>query len=603
MNMNKNDTAVVFIDPQNEVLNVTEPGNSRNVPFEPSDQIAAAPLESIVCTQELRNRPSRPPEYEKENRALAVLASALADSPRTILQTLADKVFEVLQADSAGLSLLTKDGKRFYWAAVAGAWGPHVGAHAPRSFGPCGDVLDHNGPMLFAHWERRYPYLSWAMPLADEGLLVPFYVNGKAVGTIWAVAHDHHRKFDAEDLRLLESLGRFASAAHQAVALIDDLKVQIAEREKAEAALHELTDGLEMQVRVRTAELEQRNEEVKKLRDRLYKENIALREEIDKVSMFEEIVGASPALRKVLSSVTKVALTDSTVLITGETGTGKELIARAIHKTSRRSSRAFVSVNCSAIPLSLIASELFGHEKGAFTGALQQRLGRFELAEGGTIFLDEIGDLPWDTQNTLLRVLQEHEFERVGGTQTIRADVRVVAATNRDLMSAMAAGTFRSDLFYRLNVFPIETPSLRERKEDIPMLVEYFIKRYASKAGKKIKSINKKSLELLQRYSWPGNIRELQNVIERSVIFCETETLVIDENWLPRNTGKTPPLNGSLSEELLAQEKAKIEAALAETRGRVSGPSGAAAKLRIPPSTLDSKIRSLKINPHRFKIT
>ena len=228
-------------------------------------------------------------------------------------------------------------------------------------------------------------------------------------------------------------------------------------------------------------------------------------------------------------------------------------------------------------------------------------MGRFELAEGGTIFLDEIGDLPSETQNTLLRVLQEHEFERVGGTQTIRADVRVIAATNCDLMSAMTAGTFRSDLFYRLNVFPIETPSLRERKEDIPMLVEYFIDRYASKAGKEIKSINKKSVELLQRYSWPGNIRELQNVIERGVIVCETETLVIDENWLPRNAVKTPPLSRPLSEELRAQEKERIEAALTESRGRVSGASGAAAKLGIPPSTLDSKIRSLKINRHRFK--
>jgi transcriptional regulator with GAF, ATPase, and Fis domain len=341
--------------------------------------------------------------------------------------------------------------------------------------------------------------------------------------------------------------------------------------------------------------------EIKALKDQLYKENIALREEIDKKSMFEEIVGASRALRSVVSSVTKVAPTDSTVLVTGETGTGKELIARAIHGRSRRSSRAFVSVNCLAIPESLIASEFFGHEKGAFTGALQQRLGRFELAEGGTIFLDEIGDLPSESQNSLLRVLQEHEFERVGGRQTIRADVRVIAATNRDLMSAMTAGAFRSDLFYRLNVFPIETPPLRERKEDIPMLVEYFIDRYARKAGKTIKSINKKSLELLCGYSWPGNIRELQNVIERGVIVCETETLVIDENWLPRNAAKTPVLSRPLSEELLAREKERIEAALAETRGRVSGASGAAAKLGIPPSTLDSKIRSVKINRHRFK--
>jgi transcriptional regulator with GAF, ATPase, and Fis domain len=575
--------------------------SNNDVPLKALIRDDAIPLESILCTEELRRRPWRPPDCGKENTALVALVSALADSPHTILQTLAEKVVEILQADSAGLSLLTKDEKRFYWAAIAGAWKPHIGGGTPRDSGPCGDVLDRNVPMLFTHWERRYPYLRPAIPLAEEGLLVPFDVNGKAVGTIWAIAHNDCRKFDAEDLRLLESLGRFASAAYQAVTSIDDLKFQIAEREKAEAALHELTDGLEMQVRARTEELEQRNEEVKKLQDQLYKENIALREEIDKASMFEEIVGASPGLRRVISGVTKVAPTDSTVLITGETGTGKELIARAIHKRSRRSSRAFVSVNCSAIPQPLIASELFGHEKGAFTGALQQRFGRFELAEGGTIFLDEIGDLPSETQNALLRVLQEHEFERVGGTQTIRADVRVIAATNRDLMSAMTAGVFRSDLFYRLNVFPIETPSLRERKEDIPMLVEYFIDRYTSKAGKEIKSINKKSLELLQRYSWPGNIRELQNVIERAVIVCETETLVIAENWLPRNAVKTPPLSRPLSEELLAQEKARIEAALTESRGRVSGPSGAAAKLGIPPSTLDSKIRSLKINTHRFK--
>ncbi|MGE5303368.1 MAG: sigma 54-interacting transcriptional regulator [Alphaproteobacteria bacterium] len=1111
----------------------------------------AVSLESILCTEELRRRPSRPPDYEKENRALVALASALADSPRTILQTLAEKVVEVLQADSAGLSLLTKDDKRFYWAAIAGAWQPCIGGGTPRDFGPCGDVLDRNVPMLFTHWERRYPYLSPATPLAEEGLLVPFYVKGKAVGTIWVIAHSDRRKFDAEDLRLLESLGRFASAAYQAVASIDVLKFQIDDREKAETALHQLTGKLETRVRVRTEELEQeivervRAEEVARaaqarfegileiaddaiisvdsnqrivlfnqgaekvfgyvqadvigkpldlllpqrfeevhrkhveefarspdvartmgqrrevsgrrkdghefpaeasiskldlggeivftviLRDiterkraeqrlvaqhtvaqvlaetatleeatpkilravceclewdlgelwridraagvlrcvemwhkesieaprleatrhdrtflpgiglpgrvwtrrepayipdvvqdanfprasiaareglhsafafpillgrevvgvmdffrreirlpdqdlldmmttigsqigqfierkraeeelrrseaylaeaqrlsqtgsfgwsmssgeifwseqtfrifeydraaepslelilqrthpedralvqqvidrvsqerqvfdfehrllmpngsikylhvvahgtkneldqiefvgavtditaaksaehriqederelrqildltpqhlgvlgpdgsRLYanhaaleyfgvtidqwraegsrldlvhpddrehfpgerksrflegaphefearllrhdgkfrcflfrlnplkderghitrwygtatdiedrkrteegirKENVALREEIDKASMFEEIVGSSEALRKVLLQVEKVAPTDSTVLITGETGTGKELVARAIHKRSARSARAFVGVNCAAIPQSLIASELFGHEKGAFTGALQRRLGRFELAEGGTIFLDEIGDLPADTQNTLLRVLQEREFERVGGTHSIRADVRVIAATNRDLRVAMSGGAFRSDLFYRLNVFPIEIPPLRERREDIPLLVEYFIDRYASKAGKKIKSINKKSLELLRFYSWPGNIRELQNVIDRAVIICETKTLVIDENWLSLDMGKSPPMSRSLSEELVAREKETIEAALAETRGRVSGPSGAAAKLGIPRSTLGSKIKSLKIDAHRFK--
>jgi transcriptional regulator with GAF, ATPase, and Fis domain len=290
------------------------------------------------------------------------------------------------------------------------------------------------------------------------------------------------------------------------------------------------------------------------------------------------------------------------VLITGETGTGKELIARAIHKRSPRSSRAFVNVNCAATPPSLIASELFGHEKGAFTGALQRRLGRFELAEGGTIFLDEIGELPAETQIALLRVLQEREFERVGGTHTIRADVRVIAATNRDLNAAIAAGTFRKDLYYRLNVFPIESPPLRERQDDILLLVEYLIDRYASKAGKKIRDINKKTLELLQSYPWPGNIRELQNVIERSVILCETENFSIDESWLSQKTPPTQPAGGQpLSDQLVTQEKAMIEAALAEANGRVSGPSGAAAKLGLPSSTLESKIRSLKISKHRFK--
>ncbi len=356
----------------------------------------------------------------------------------------------------------------------------------------------------------------------------------------------------------------------------------------------------------RRAEDDLRNafDEIRKLKDQLYKENIALREEIDKASMFEEIVGISPALHAVLSRVSKVAPTDSTVLITGETGTGKELIARAVHRRSQRCSRAFVSVNCAAVPRDLIASELFGHEKGAFTGATQRRLGRFELAEAGTIFLDEIGELPAETQIALLHVLQEHEFSRVGGTGSIRTNVRVIAATNRDLQAAIAASTFRSDLFYRLNVFPIEVPPLRERREDIPVLVEYFIDRYARKAGKNIRGVNKKSLELLQSYPWPGNIRELQNVIERSVIVCDTENFSVDESWLSRQPVATEPNKElGLFKRLPSQEKAAIEAALRESGGRVSGPSGAAAKLGIPGSTLDSKIRSLKINKNRFKTT
>ena len=342
-------------------------------------------------------------------------------------------------------------------------------------------------------------------------------------------------------------------------------------------------------------------EEIRVLRDQLYKENLALREEIDITRMFEEIVGSSPALQAVLAKVAKVAPADSTVLITGETGTGKELIARAIHKRSQRSARAFVSVNCAAIPHDLIASELFGHEKGAFTGATQRRLGRFESADGGTIFLDEVGELPPETQISLLRVLQEREFQRVGSNQSIHIDVRVVAATNRNLEAAIASGGFREDLFYRLNVFPIEVPPLRQRTEDIPLLVEYFVDRYASKAGKKITGIDKRSMDLLQTYAWPGNIRELQNVIERSVIVCDSENLSIDESWVGRGSRSVAAPAQPLSERLASQEKELIEAALAESNGKVSGPLGAAARLGIPQSTLDSKIKSLKINKHRFR--
>src|SRR6202042_2353085 len=297
----------------------------------------------------------------------------------------------------------------------------------------------------------------------------------------------------------------------------------------------------------------------KRWEERLRQENVALREEIDKASMFEEIVGTSPALQTVLSRVSKVAATDSTVLITGETGTGKELVARAMHRRSVRSSYPFVSVNCAAIPRDLIASELFGHEKGSFTGATQRRLGRFELAQRGTIFLDEVGELPAETQIALLRVLQEHEFERVGGAGPIRADVRVIAATNRDLHAAISTGSFRSDLFYRLNVFPIEIPALRERKEDIRLLVEYFIDRYARKAGKRITTVDKETLRLLESYPWPGNIRELQNVVERSVILCESESFSIDESWLPRQPSSAEPTDQiQLPLTLVAQEKNMI---------------------------------------------
>ena len=350
----------------------------------------------------------------------------------------------------------------------------------------------------------------------------------------------------------------------------------------------------------RTA-LEKAFQEIKQLKDELYRENLALKEEIDQSSMFEEIVGASGPLRRVLVQVSKVAPTDSTVLIDGETGTGKELIARAIHRRSQRSSKTFVSVNCAAIPPGLIGSELFGHEKGAFTGADHRRLGRFELADGGTLFLDEVGDLPSETQIALLRVLQERQLERVGGTQAIGVNVRIIAATNRDLKAAVAAGKFRSDLFYRLNVFPITVPSLRDRKDDIPLLVEYLIERYASKAGKKIKNIQKRTLELFHSYSWPGNIRELQNVIERAIILCECETFSVDESWLEPESARANERGNGLARLGAEQERELIESALAQSRGRIAGPSGAAAKLGIPRSTLETKITRLGIVKHRFK--
>jgi PAS domain S-box-containing protein len=843
---------------------VTEAGKStNNVPREDPIPDGAVSVESILCTEELRRRPWRPPDYAKENRAVVALATALVESPHTILQTLADTILEVTRSDSAGVSLLSTDdgGKRFYWPAIAGIWKPHVGGGTPRDFGPCGDTLDRNTTLLFRHLELRYTYFQPVTPPPVETLLVPFYVGGKAVGTIWSLMHDDVRKFDAEDERLMGVLGKVASLAYQTVASIDNLKLQIAEREKAETTLRELANGLETQVRVRTQELDQRNQELERsefclaegqrlaqmgswgfdpsgrydywseelfriygldpadgpptlerylacvhpqdrefmsetikrmheqhsgcdlkkriirpdgevryircvgipvvdnqvlkgfvgtamdvteqeeltqqlhrrqaylaeaqrlsrtgsfgwrvpngeiswsdetyrifeverdtkptvelvlerthpedrakiqeliaqasqdgrdfeiehrlffpdgsvknvhvvahaltdgsgnvefvgavmdvtaarqarsaletafkeiegLKDRLYKENIALREELDKASMFEEIIGVSPQLQSVLSKVSRVAPTSSTVLITGETGTGKELVARAIHRRSDRASHAFVSVNCAAIPRDLVASELFGHEKGAFTGALQRRLGRFELAEGGTIFLDEVGELPAETQIALLRVLQQHEFERVGGTRSIQTNARVIAATNRDLRAAIVAGSFRKDLFYRLNVFPIDVPPLRERKDDIPVLVEYFVDRYARKAGRRLKRVQKQTLELLQAYSWPGNIRELQNVLERSVILSDTENLAVDESWLSPESGQVIRSSQSLAKSSLVQESELIEKALLESRGRVSGPTGAAVKLGIPPSTLESRIRSLKINKYTFK--
>ncbi|HEV8075427.1 MAG TPA: sigma 54-interacting transcriptional regulator [Candidatus Acidoferrum sp.] len=461
-----------------------------------------------------------------------------------------------------------------YLAAVSATW-----ANDERGQGPSGMALRTGKP-------------AWAKIIREEESFAPWREHAIAQGYASSLAlplSSDANTFGVLSLYSAET-GQFnENTFERYVEFADNLAFGIVtirtreDRKKADQALQKAF------------------EEIKALKDKLYEENLALREEVDQASMFEEIIGTSPALQEVLSRVAKVAPSDSTVLITGETGTGKELVARAIHKRSQRADRAFVSVNCAAIPSSLIASELFGHEKGAFTGALQRRIGRFEFAEGGTLFLDEVGELPAETQVALLRVLQEREFERVGSSQPISSNVRVIAATNRNLGAAVAAGTFRSDLFYRLNVFPIDVPPLRRRPEDIPLLVNYFIGRYSEKVAKKITSIEKRSLELFSNYSWPGNIRELQNVIERSVILSESGVFAVDESWFAAQPAAPDGSSASLNKRILDQEREMIEAALALSNGRVSGTAGAAAKLGIPASTLESKIKTLGIKKTKFK--
>ena len=663
---------------------------------------AKAPLESILRTERLRERPHRSPDYEIENHALASLVQALADSPRTILQTLADKVLEVLRAGSAGLSLLTQDGERFYWTAIAGLWSPHLGGGTPRDFGPCGDVLDRNAPLLFSHWERRYPYLATATPLAEEGILVPFQVEGKAVGTIWAISHEANREFDSEDLRVLQSLGRFASAAYQAVESLGALERgrialsrvvasamdaiitfdstrrielfnEAAEnifrlpagkaigasidqiltdgfRSKLEQSMHAFgrggavrpyvwapggltakrADGTEFPIEATISHFEagdrklftlilrdvdERRRAEAELRE-LALQNEYLQEEIKQAHNFEEIVGQSTPLNEVLEQVRLVAATDSTVLILGETGTGKELIARAIHSGGARRNRPLIKVNCAALPASLIESELFGHEKGAFTGATERHLGRFELGTGGTIFLDEVGELSPEVQIRLLRVLQEHEFERIGGSQTIRVDIRVIAATNRDLNQALAEGKFRRDLFYRLNVFPILTPPLRQRADDIPLLAHYFVRRCAARIGRRIEHVPPETMARLVAYSWPGNIRELENVIERAVILSSGPDLELPSALIPAIAvgpstssfqahpgAESGSASTSAARSLAMTEKEQIIAVLKQSKWRIAGPHGAAAILKINPSTLRSRMKKLGVERSREDVS
>ncbi len=342
------------------------------------------------------------------------------------------------------------------------------------------------------------------------------------------------------------------------------------------------------------------NEEIRKLRQQLEAENISLREQLGQAPWFEEILANSAELKHALEIVEQVATTDATVLITGETGTGKELIARAIHRRSERARGPLVKVNCAAIPDTLLASELFGHERGAFSGATERRKGRFEQAHGGTLFLDEIGELPQEMQVLLLRVLQEREFERLGGAHTVQVDVRLVAATNRDLAEEVRAGRFRSDLYYRLNVFPVRIPALRERRADIPPLVAHFAEKYGERFGRPISSIDRKTLDLLQAHNWPGNVRELENTIERAVILSRNGVLSVDPDML-RDCSASSASTQNEPDANEHEERTAIETALKASRGKVSGPKGAAKKIGIPASTLEFRIKKLGINKFRFR--
>jgi formate hydrogenlyase transcriptional activator len=427
---------------------------------------------------------------------------------------------------------------------------------------PSGTAITTRKPAVFSRedLEKLSSESPIARQLVADGVKtfcsVPLLSHDRALGAL-NVGRGRADKFSPEDIELLSEIAK-----------------QIAIAVENAQAYRELTD----------------------LKDKLAKEKLYLEEEVRTEHNFGEIVGQSAALRKVLKEVETVASTSSTVLIHGETGTGKELIARALHNLSPRRDRTFVKLNCAAIPTGLLESELFGHEKGAFTGAITQRVGRFELANGGTLFLDEVGDIPLDLQPKLLRALQEQEFERLGSTRTVRVDVRLVAATNRDLAKMVADGEFRSDLFYRLNVFPVLLPPLRERTEDIPLLVRHFTQQFAKRMSRRIESIPADVMGALVRYPWPGNVREMQNVIERAVILSQNGRLRVD----PQSLG-SPPGFQELNGQLDAREREAIEAALRASQGRVSGPKGAARRLGLPHSTLEFRIKKLGIDKFQFR--
>jgi chemotaxis protein methyltransferase CheR len=610
-------------------------------------------LESILSTKELILRPARPPDFEALSVALTTLAQGLSRSPEHILQQLVETALHLCRAHSSGISLLEEeDGRKiFRWHGVAGRYAPHLWGTTPREFSPCGTVLDTDAVQLMSQPDRHFTYFAEVDPRIDDALLVPFHVNAKAVGTVWVVSHDHTRKFDAEDARVMTTLAEFAAAAYQALSetfamksvlatireplLVLDNALRVRTANRSFCRTFQVTqDGTEGRFLYQLGNGEWDIPELRKLLDailshdsvfenfevtknfpvlgrrtlllnarKLWREesptglillaieditNRKLSKEerlrfpkksererscpedvcnqaLDVTRNFAEIIGTSASLNRVMGQVEVVAPTDATVLILGETGTGKELIARALHKMSPRRNLPFITLNCAAIPTGLLESELFGYERGAFTGALSQKIGRFEMANGGTLFLDEVGDIPLELQPKLLRALQEKSFERLGGTKTIPIDVRLIAATNRTLNQMMRDKLFRSDLYYRLMVFPITTPPLRDRPDDIPILSEHFTRKYAAKMGRTIDEIPDETMKTLIAWSWPGNVRELENFIERSVILSPGrffERPCPNYELKPGKPARTPPWRRS-SEATFSMYSGRLEASSA----------------------------------------
>ena len=497
-----------------------------------------------------------------------------------LLDLIANEATQLMGADRASLFLLDRKGGELWSKVVLGSeeirFDARLGiAGAVALTGETINVEDaYQDPRFYKEIDLLSGYRTQSL------LAVPLRTNnGEIIGTFEVLNKETRGAFSKADEEILKALAAQAAISLENARLYEKMQQEIGQRRDAEQALKRTADELQAAL----AEVEQ-------LKNRLQIENVYLQEEIKTEHNFEEIIGRSAALKTILRGAEQVASSDATVLIRGETGTGKELVARAIHNLSQRKDTPLVKVNCGAIPANLVESELFGHEKGAFTGALQRRIGRFEMADGGTIFLDEVGELPSDTQVKLLRVLQDGEFERVGSSKPVKVDVRVIAATNRNLSAAIKEGAFRPDLFYRLNVFPLDMPPLRERKTDIPLLVNFFINKFGKKMGKDIKGVSKATLERMESYSWPGNVRELQNVIERAVVTASGSTIEIDDSILGADSTSHADV-----EALQQVERAHIIRVLKQTNWVVHGHAGAAAILRINPSTLRFRMQKLGI--------